>query len=120
MKNELALQQPRRSTAEQHAKSIDESRGFTRAAFTRPQAALERLVRIANGDSGQCRIVGNFLLAWWNAAEYGGFDLTDVWAVDAAIAEDMIAVLAHLVNCHCYPDKLGYGPHFQTIAQRWR
>ena len=50
------------------------------------QAALERLIRIAQGDSGQCRIVANFLLAWWNAPEYGGFDLTDLWAVDAAIA----------------------------------
>jgi hypothetical protein len=35
-----------------------------------------------------CRVVANFLLAWWN--ECGGFDLTDVWAVDTAIAVDMV------------------------------
>lgn len=136
MNNKLALQQPHRTTPEQQALINEESRscGLTREAIARlqeaplssrkirnsPQAALERLVRIAAGDSGQCRIVGNFLLAWWNAAEYGGFDLTDVWAVDAAIADDMITVLAHLVDCRCYPDSLGYGPHFQSIAQRWR
>jgi hypothetical protein len=50
------------------------------------RAALERLIEMAQGDTGQSRIVANFLLAWWNAAECGGFDLTDVWAVDTAIA----------------------------------
>jgi len=83
-------------------------------------AALERLIRIAQGDSGQCRIVANFLLAWWDAHECGGFDLTDVWAVDAAIAEDMLTVFAHLVHCRRYPDSLGYGTQFETIVRRWR
>jgi len=85
-----------------------------------PRAALERLIRIARGDSGQCRIVANFLLAWWNAVEYGGFDLTDVWAVDEAIAEDMLTVFAQMRHCRRYPDSLGYGAQFQTIARRWR
>ena len=31
------------------------------------RAALERLIQIAQGDTGQSRIVANFLLAWWNA-----------------------------------------------------
>jgi hypothetical protein len=84
------------------------------------QAALERLIRIAQGDSGQCRVAANFLLAWWNAAEYGGFDLTDLWAVDASIAEDMLAVFAGLRQCRRYPDSLGYGEQFEVIAHRWR
>ena len=33
------------------------------------------------------RVVADFLLARWNVAEYGGFDLTELWAVDAAIAD---------------------------------
>ena len=44
------------------------------------RAALERLIRVAQGDTGQSRIVANFLLAWWNAADWGRFALTDVWA----------------------------------------
>ena len=40
--------------------------------------------------------MANFLLAWWNAGECGGFDLTDVWAVDTAIAVDMLRVFALL------------------------
>jgi hypothetical protein len=85
-----------------------------------PHAALERLIRIARGDSGQCRVVANFLLAWWNAAEYGGFDLTEAWAVDSKIAADMLAVFEHLLQCRCYPDSLGYEKQFQTILHRWR
>ena len=85
-----------------------------------PKAALERLIRVAHGDSGQCRVVANFLLAWWNAAEYGGFDLADVWAVDAAIAEDMLEVFVQLSQSRRYPDSLGYGGEVQAIVRRWR
>lgn len=81
---------------------------------------MERLIRIAQGDSGQCRIVADFLLAWWNAAEYGGFDLTEVWAVDTKIAEDMLEVFGQLVHERRYPDSLGYDKQFQTIVRRWR
>ena len=85
-----------------------------------PQAALERLIRVAQGDSGQCRVVADFLLAWWNAAEYGGFDLTELWAVDAAIAQDMLTIFSQLRHCRRYPDSLGYSEQFETIVHRWR
>jgi hypothetical protein len=47
----------------------------------------------ARGDTGKSRIVASFLLAWWNAAECSGFELADVWAVDTAIAVDMVGSL---------------------------
>ena len=62
----------------------------------------------------------NFLLAWWNADECGGFDLTDVWGVDTSIAVDMLRVFALLAGCHQYPDALGYGKHFEAIVRAWR
>jgi hypothetical protein len=71
------------------------------------KAALERLIQIAQGDTGQSRIVANFLLAWWNAAECGGFDLTDVWVVDTAIAVDMLRVFALLAGGQHYPGCAG-------------
>src|SRR5436309_13801285 len=52
--------------------------------------SVARLVRIAMGDTGQCRRVADFLLAWHNAEENGGWDPTDLWNVDAAIAVDML------------------------------
>ena len=48
----------------------------------RERSALERLMAIAQRDTGQSARVANFLLAWWNAAECGGFDLTDAWSLD--------------------------------------
>lgn len=84
------------------------------------RAALERLIEIAQGDTGQSRIVANFLLSWWNAAECGGFDLTDVWGVDTAIAVDMLRVFALVAGGQHYPDALGYREHFETIVRVWR
>jgi len=80
----------------------------------------ERLIRVAQGDTGQSRIVANFLLARWNAAECGGFDLTDVWSLDTAIAEDILQVVALVVACQHYPDTLGYGKQFEAIIRTWR
>ena len=83
-------------------------------------AALERLIQVAQGNTGQSRIVANFLLAWWNAGECGGFDLTDVWGVDTRIAADMLRVFDLLAGCHQYPDTMGYGKHLEAIVRVWR
>jgi hypothetical protein len=84
------------------------------------QAALERLIQVAQGDTGQSRIVASFLLAWWNAQECGGFDLTDLWGVDPAIAVDMLRVLALVARGQSYPDDLGYGKQFEALVRAWR
>ena len=84
------------------------------------KAALDRLIAIALRDTGQSRIVANFLLAWWNASENGGFDLVELWAVDGEVAHDMIAVIRVIAAAHCYPDTLGYKKEFQAIWKLWR
>jgi predicted lipid carrier protein YhbT len=84
------------------------------------RAALERLLRIAQSDTGQSRRVAAFLLAWWNAEQCGGFDLTDLWGVDSAIAADMVTVFALVAGRHSYPDTLGYSRQFQAIVEAWR
>ena len=84
------------------------------------QAALERLIAVAQGDTGQSRRVADFLLAWWNSANCGGFDLTILWGVDSAIAKDMAVVFSCLARVHYYPDTLGYGESFQLIERNWR
>ena len=65
--------------------------------------SVARLMRIAMGDTGQCRRVADFLLAWHNAEENGGWDPTDLWNVDAAIAEDMLTALRLLRMENRYP-----------------
>jgi hypothetical protein len=91
------------------------------AAMTgRQQAALERLIRIAQADTGQSRRTAEFLLSWWNASNCGGFDLTTLWGVDTQIATDMVTVFALVAGCHRYPDDLGYGEEFRRIVHVWR
>ncbi|CAJ0802724.1 hypothetical protein LMG7141_04150 [Ralstonia condita] len=84
------------------------------------RAALERLIQYAQSDTGQSRRVADFLLAWWNAGQCGGFDLTNLWAVDDAIAEDMAIVFRLVTRANSYPDTLGYGPQFEAIVRAWR
>jgi len=90
--------------------------------------ALERLLRIALGGTGQSAIVANFLLAWWNAADFGGFNLTDLWAVDTAISDDMLLIVAFLARRSMYPDniqcedgtELSYNREFVALVNQWR
>jgi hypothetical protein len=84
------------------------------------RAAIERLIRIAQGHTGQSCQVANFLLAWWNAEQYGGFDLTDLWNLDRSVADDLLTVVALLTRRPSYPDTIGYGPQFEALIQVWR
>ncbi|KAF1712246.1 hypothetical protein CSC70_01580 [Pseudoxanthomonas kalamensis DSM 18571] len=84
------------------------------------QAALERLIHVARNDTGQSRRSASFLLAWWNATTCGGFDLTDFWAVDAEIREDMLMVVQMAADLHCYPDEFGYRDAFEALVEQWR
>ena len=87
---------------------------------SRQRDALENLIRVAHSDTGQSRRVADFLLAWWNAQEHGGFDLTDLWSVDAALAQDMTEVFKLVAASHSYPDALGYPKQFERIVALWR
>jgi hypothetical protein len=82
--------------------------------------ALERLIELAKGDTGQSRRVADFLLAWWNAGTCGSFDLTSLWGVDEVIALDLTVVFALIARVNSYPDSLGYGEDFKAIVRAWR
>jgi len=86
------------------------------------KAAIERLLQVAERDTGQSRRCGNFLLAWWSARECGGFDLTDLWKLDLDLAQDMVTVFALVSRWQHYPDscKLGFGKRFEKLAVTWR
>jgi hypothetical protein len=82
--------------------------------------ALDRLVAITKSDTGQSARVANFLLAWWNAGDNGGFDFTDLWNVDEAIANDMLLVAGLITGCRSYPDAFGYEEDFRQMVMDWR
>lgn len=84
------------------------------------QEALARLLDHAQGDTGQSRKVADFLLAWWNSASCGAFDLTTLWGVDEPIAADMVTVFAMIARVRRYPDALGYSKPFAAVLRAWR
>ena len=77
---------------------------------------MERLIRIAHAGTGQAQLTAEFLLSWWNARNFGGFDLTRLWDVDPEIAVDMVTVVALVAKCRCFPDDLGYDEQFRRIV----
>lgn len=83
-------------------------------------AALWRLIEHAKRDTGQSRCVADFLLAWGNPAQCGGFDFTTMWGCDEEIVEDMIAVFAYVARNNRYPDTLGFEADFAAIIHEWR
>jgi hypothetical protein len=92
------------------------------ARIQQTRASIARLLHVAGGDTGESLIAADFLLAWWNARECGGFDLADLWSVDQAIAEDMIVVFSTLPNWRHYPDSetVGLKTEFRALVTRWR
>jgi len=85
---------------------------------TAPLEALGRLCQIAKRDTGQSRRVANLLLAWHK--DNGGWDPTELWGVDTAVAEDMLAVLKLAKDSHRYPGDLGFEPEIKAIWRLWR
>jgi hypothetical protein len=86
----------------------------------RQRAALERLIKIAQAGTGQGQMTAEFLLSWWNARNFGGFDLTRLWDVDPEIAAGMVTVFTLIAKCRRFPDDLGYDEEFRRIVHRWR
>ncbi|HEY0124494.1 MAG TPA: hypothetical protein VGC14_22585 [Rhizobium sp.] len=82
--------------------------------------AFERLIAVARQDTGQGKRVAAFILAWWNAGANGGFDLSDLFALDASTCEDLITVFSVLARSPraIYPDD--YEQEIHALAARWR
>ena len=82
--------------------------------------ALDRLLNVAQRDTGQARRVANFLLAWHNAEENGGWDPVDLWNVDAGIADDMLKIIRLIRESHRYPGELGFDNEMDAMWALWR
>jgi len=84
------------------------------------RAAFARLLEVARRDTGQSRRIASFILAWWNATDLGGFDLTDLFAVDRELASDMATVFSFISNRHTpiYPKE--YQDEIVALARQWR
>lgn len=84
------------------------------------EAALRRLLPVAQGDTGQSGVVARFLLGLYNGRRFA-FDLTDLRRLDAGLLDDCLAVLrmdaTPLKEVHEYfPDG---GRIFEALAAIW-
>jgi hypothetical protein len=93
---------------------------MNRGISIRQKAALERLITIAQAGTAQGRMTADFLLSWWNARNFGGFDLTRLWNVDPEIAADMVTIFTLIAKGRRFPDDLGYDEQFRRIVHIWR
>lgn len=82
--------------------------------------ALAKLMNVAQGHSGQSRIVASFLLSCYNGTRFK-FDLTDFRALDLVIFEDCMKLLrmdykpAHEVHRYFVDGS----KVFEQMAERW-
>lgn len=85
------------------------------------QAALEQLLALAERDTGQSRKVANFLLAWWNAEENGGFDLADLYGLNQESATACAVIFSWIARHGGTPDRLddSKGERFRELALKW-
>ena len=86
------------------------------------RAAVDRLFDLARSDTGQARRAANFLLAWHNGKDCGGFDLADLFAVDREVSTDMASVFAFLGQHPgaIYPDAFGHKDDIVVLLRYWR
>lgn len=83
--------------------------------------ALRHLWVIANGHSGQCRIIAAFLLGLYNGTRFP-FDMTDFRCLDSEIFEECVTVLRmdNTPSSEVH-DVLGVpGKAFEKLARDWR
>lgn len=85
-----------------------------------PITALQRLWKIANGHSGQCRHVAAFLLGLYNGQRFR-FDLTTLRCLDTAIFEDCLRVLVmdHTPRAEVHVLLGVPGHEFERLAIDW-
>lgn len=84
--------------------------------------ALQRLLPVAQRDTGQSRVVARFLLGLYNGNRFP-FDLTDLRGIDLDLFEDCMVVLqmdalVQRREVHNYFGSEG-GALFEQIAEDW-
>ena len=83
-------------------------------------AAVHRLLAVARHDTGQSKIVADFLLSWWNADTCGGFALADLWWMDKDLVTDILTVIGMVARVRRYPPAFGFEDEFHLVGRQWR
>jgi hypothetical protein len=81
-------------------------------------AALRRVFERAHGCSGGERRLRKFLLAWYNAGDHGGWDLSDLWSFSREWRDDLLLIVHMIADgpCGWYPGHYGYDADIEALA----
>jgi hypothetical protein len=84
-------------------------------------AALAFCFRAARGDSGGQRRVRQFLFAWHNARELGGFDFADLWSLDEKHLDAVLTVTLMIARGQTgyYPHHYGYEADMEALIETY-
>jgi hypothetical protein len=75
---------------------------------------LQRLYKVACGNSGQCRKIARFLLGLYNRDRFP-FDLTELRAIDDALFDDCVRVL----NMDARLNRREVHTYFDDGSRKW-
>jgi hypothetical protein len=85
------------------------------------RVSLRRLFEVALHDTGQSRRVADFLLAWQDGNENGGWNPADLWALDQELAIDLTYCVLFIREHHgAYPGDLGFKKQIELVWKLWR
>lgn len=83
-------------------------------------AALMRLLRLAVNDTPAARCAADFVLAWWNAQDCGGFDFATLSDLSRHQREDVLTAMAYFARAGHGPQTLGLTQELEHIVRQWR
>jgi hypothetical protein len=90
----------RQAAQQQYEQQLERSERERAEAETAGVPALRRLVGVAQGDSGQCRVARLFLLGLYNGTAWP-FDLNRLRSLDLDLQADCLAVLRMDLQPRC-------------------
>ncbi|WP_277964361.1 DUF7673 family protein [Pseudomonas sp. RIT-To-2] len=82
-------------------------------------AAIKHLVLSATTGTSDAEAVADFLLAWYDAPTYGGFNITDLWHMDNHTRQAASTLFNWLSENQATPADLDLDLIFEAISTRW-
>jgi len=106
---------------EQRMKQLQLGMAENKELIKEAQEPLKRLMKIAEGDTGQSVRIARFLLGLYNGPAFP-FDMTDLRGIDRALKNDCLAVLEMDIKAcerevHHYLE--GGKARFQVLAEQF-
>ncbi len=81
--------------------------------------SIRTLIAAATTGKHTAEPVASFLLAWYDAQTYGGFNLQDIWLMDEPARKAAATLFAWLSKTYAKPKDLDLDLVFKIISDRW-